>query len=170
MKDPFSQQVNGFTLIEIICPRQRNPYDSNEDRSFEQFASKMGAKVIWTPHDAPRIFNLATILSHIHGDFIWLVPGGTQFASSLVIPSLRRVLGHLVASSKCAFYTDNADSIIYRTSSLHELARRGKDLSANSRDMARMLQEAGYEFAVDNDPASILCELEKEYGGRGLGG
>lgn len=166
----LNNPMYGFSLNVVLYPRERKLYDPDEERTVEQFVSKFGVNVLWTKPNDPRNNDLAIFLPLVHSDFLWQVPGGTRFTTGLVIENLRRVFRYFAVSSERAFYTDNADSVIYRTTALHELARRGKDLSANSREMARMLQEAGYECVVDNDPHSILCELETEYGGRGISG
>lgn len=164
MNDPVFQRKNRFTLVEILWPRQRI---SGVDTSGEEIAAKMGIKTILIPPNASRILDLANFLPHIHGELVWFVPGGTVFMSRLVINLLGDIVYSFATSPKCAFYTDNADSVIYRTASLQELLRRGKNLAAGSRDIAAMLVEAGYKLTGDKDYEFILCKLEEEYGGRG---
>lgn len=154
---------SGFDLVEILWPRERNP---SGDQSAERMAESMGAKVIQLPTGLPRAMDLASMLPHISGEFVWLVPGGTKLMPPLVVLSLERVLRHLTGSPRRALYTDNAFSIIYRVAALKELLRSGKTLPADLREMGRLMRESGYELAVDHDDNSVLCDLEEVYGGR----
>lgn len=155
------RQLWGFALVEILWPCAGHPPVSVQD-----LAEGMGVKLILYPMGAERTIDLAGLLPHVHGDFLWLVPGGTLFMATMVAMQLRRVLGLFTASPEAAFYTDGADSIIYRTAALHELVRRGQGLPADAREMARVMQESGYETMADDNPAAALCELEAVYGGR----
>jgi hypothetical protein len=149
-----------LNLLEIIWPMQPDP-DGNI-RHREQ-AERLGVTVIPAPV-GPRELDLSTLLPHINGDFMWLVPGGTKFFAMLVAMSLARTIPHLAESEKRAFYGDGGGSFIYKVAVLRELLRRGQPLPANSCEMARVFHENGFELASNKN--EILCELEKEYGGR----
>jgi len=156
-QDPFMQEHNGYTIIEILCPRAVDP---NVDKLFQERAVTNGVRVIYTS----RELDLKPLLSEIHGDFLWLVPGGTEVDYSLVVMLLERIMRFFHDTPLCAVYMDNADSCIVRTAPLHKIGRTSNS-SLNTKSIFRLLKEAGYSAAVDNDPSDNLCSLEEEYGG-----
>lgn len=157
-----TQCLMSFELTEIIWPREKDP---SGDTSAEILAERMGAKVIPWPTDAPRLMRLDHILSHLSGDYVWLLPGGTRIDSMMAAMSLERVMRYLSDSPMRSFYSDGADSLIYQVAALRNLADAGHPLPANSREMARLMQENGYEIAADDRPEAALCMLEEIYGG-----
>jgi hypothetical protein len=159
--EPYLSTSN-YEIIEILWPRQRDP---SGDQTVEKLAAGLGVNVIPTPTDGSLQLNLADFLPHIHGQFLWLVPGGTKFMSAITALQLDRVMRYFQQMPRGAMYLDSAFSIIYRTSALSDLVGRGQYLSPESREMARNLDLAGYKFAADDDPEDALCELEPEYGG-----
>jgi hypothetical protein len=162
LKDEAYGMVGDYDLLEILWPRQRDP---SGDASAEKMVESLGAKVIPMLSGAPLTLNLADLLQHVHGDLLWLVPGGTSFMAPIADLQIRRVVRHFQAMQRCAMYADNVSSFIYRTSVLRDLIARGQLLPADSREMVRALQMSGYELAMDEGTDNALCELEPEYGG-----
>jgi hypothetical protein len=162
LKEKAYGMVGDYVLLEILWPRLRDP---SGDSSAERKAESLGAKVVPMPSDAPLTLNLAGLLPHVHGDLLWLVPGGTSFMAPIADLQIRRVVRHFQMAQRCAMYADNVSSFIYRTSALRDLSARGKLLPPDSREMARVLQMSGYELAMDEGTDNALCELEPEYGG-----
>jgi hypothetical protein len=85
----------------------------------------------------------------------------------MTMMALIRVLNAFKESRKLALYSDSHYCMIYRTAALRALMSSGHTLSAELRDNARMLQQAGFELAADDDPGFSLAELELVYGGQG---
>ena len=158
-----TQSLRGVAeIIEIIWPRERNP---SGDAHIAKFSEPLGITVIWIPTGAPNTLDLGSLLHGIHGEFVWLVPGGTRLPITDAVERLDRVIGCLAASPKRAVYSDNIASCVLRVSALHELVRRGQPLPPDQGDLGRLLRQAGYELVGDDDPDLALCELEGEFGG-----
>lgn len=151
-----------FELLEILWPRRSGPDD---DRAPAGAAELLGAKVIEVPSAAPPQLNPVDFLAHVRGELLWLVPGGTRLMPALVTLGLERVVRHFRETPRFGMYMDSAASILFRTSALAAVAARGLPGSAESREMARSLQAAGYTFAADDNPDAALCDWEPEYGG-----
>ena len=162
LKEEAYGMVGDYVLLEILWPRQRDP---SGDSSAERMAENLGAKVVPMPSDASLTLNLAGLLPHVHGDLLWLVPGGTRFMAPIVDLQIRRVVRHFQVAQRCGMYADNVSSFIYRSSALRDLSARGQLLPPDSREMARALQMSGYELAMDQGTDNAFCELEPEYGG-----
>src|SRR5664279_1257954 len=103
MRDPMAQEMAGFTIVDVIVPREHN---SHGDATDENEIKRMGGKVISYPPGSLRTMNLADILPHTTGQFIWFIPGGTQFGFSDVVQCLERIMRTLTSSSGVALYTD----------------------------------------------------------------
>ncbi len=147
-------------LSEIIWPRQRNP---TGDRSAEMFAESLGAVVVSVDSEKPGPLDLGSLLQHIHGDYIWILPGGSRLSGPRVSMALTRVIRGFQERPKVALYSDQCYSMVYRTAALRALIANGKTLSAELRDNAVMLQQAGFELAADSDSIHSLVEIEPVY-------
>jgi len=158
LEKPLQLMMAGFRIIEILWPRQEGPSpNAAADRVTESF----GARIISISGASSRVLDLFSTLEEIHGAYVWIVPGCTQIWPEKSI-CLVRVKRCFDADPRCALYTDNAGSFIYRVSSLHAV-RPAHDTSGA--DVNRLLQRAGYTVVGDHEPAARLCNLEKEYGG-----
>jgi hypothetical protein len=164
LKSRLSRPSGQVDLIEIIWPREQH---SSENGFTENYVKERGVTLLSTVHGPARELDLNAALPSIQGEFVWLVPGGTNFMPSIVAGTLQRIIDYMTESPRRAFYADGAHSLILRASSLRELVNQGKIVPANYRDMARLLRERGFELAVNKE--IILCVLEREYGGLGLG-
>jgi len=156
-------QLWQLELSEIIWPRQKNP---SGDQEAEKFAASLGVTVVSIDAEKPGPLDLGYLLKHVHGDFLWILPGGGRLSGPMTMMALIRVLRGFQEKPKLALYSDQCYCMIYRTSALRALMRSGKTPSAELRDNARMLQEAGFELAADNDPSHGLVEIEALYGGQ----
>lgn len=76
---------------------------------------------------------------------------------------LIRVLRAFQEKPRLALYYDQHYSMIYRTEALRALMASDNTLSADLRENARMLQQAGFELAADDDPIHGLVEIEQLY-------
>jgi hypothetical protein len=159
----YTRERGGMAeIIEIIWPRERDPAG---DADVEGFVEPLGVTMIWIPTGASRSLNLGSLLNSIHGEFVWLVPGGTKVPIPETRGRLDRVIRHLAASSRRAIYSDNIASCVLRVSALREQMARGHSLSSDVKDVGHLLREAGHELVGDDDPDLALCELERKYGG-----
>lgn len=157
---PLQLMMAGFRMVEILWPKQDGPPN---DAATDRVAQSLGARIILIPKTASTTLDLFSILSEIHGDYLWIVPGCTKIWPEISI-GLIRVKRCFDADERCALYTDNAGSLIYRVSSLRAV-RPATDTS--SADVNRLLQRGGYSVVGDHEAAARLCHLEKEYGGDG---
>jgi hypothetical protein len=151
-------------MPEIIWPRPKHP---SGDTEAKKFAASLGITVISidTPWDKQAPLNLGALLEHVHGDYLWILPGGSRLSGPMTIMALIRVLRSFQEKPKLGMYSDQCYCMIYRMKALRALMASGKKLSAELRDNARMLQESGYELAADNDSIHGLVEIESLYGG-----
>jgi hypothetical protein len=155
-------QLWQLQLSEILWPRQKNP---SGDMGAEKFATSLGVTVHTIDTKNPGRFDLlGSFLNHVHGEYLWILPGGSRLSGPLTIMSLARVIRSFQENPKLALYSDSSYSYIYRTSALRELMAKGSTFSPELRDNARMLQEAGYQLAVDKN--HDLVEIESIYGGK----
>jgi hypothetical protein len=158
LEKPFQVIMAGFRIIEILWPKQEGP---THDAAADRVAQSFGARTIPMPSGGSRELDLFSMLDEIHGDYVWIVPGCTQIWPEQSV-GLLRVKRCFDAQPRCALYTDNAGSFIYRVSSLRAVRPAS---STSSADVNRLLQSGGYTVAADDEPAARLCHLEKEYGG-----
>jgi hypothetical protein len=149
-------------LSEVIWPRQKNSGDTEA----ETFAASLGVMVVSIDGEKPGPLDLGFLLKHVHGDFLWILPGGSRLSGPMTMMALIRVLRGFQEKPQLALYSDQCYCMIYRTSALRALMASGRTLSAELRDNARMLQETGFELAADNDPIHGLVEIEALYGGQ----
>jgi len=164
MREPGGlSQVWELQLIEIIWPRQKNP---SGDRKAEEFAASLGVTVLGIDTEKPGPLDLGYLLKRVHGEFLWILPGGSRLSGPMTIMALIRVLRGFQEKPKLGLYSDQCYSMIYRTSALRALVASGKTPSSELRDNAKMLQEAGFELSADNDPNHGLVEIESLYGGQ----
>jgi hypothetical protein len=161
LERPSQTAMGGFRILEVLWPREQGP---SEDGSAERLAQSLGARVIPVPTEAPRLLDLLHFLPEIHGDYVWILPGCTH-VSPLVSMNLPRVKRSFDGQPKCAVYTDNAGSFIYRVSALRAVAAD----ASGTKDVHALLKAAGFTAVADSSPAAALCELEEEYGGKGMG-
>jgi len=149
-----------FELSEILWLRLKGP---SGDGQAESFAESLGVKCLAMEKPGPA--DMEAISDRVHGDYLWILPGGTQLPA-LIALALIRVLRGFEEKPKLAMYSDRCYSQVYRTAALRTLTAAGATLSAESRDNARMLQEAGFELSVENEGGYCLAELESLYGGK----
>jgi len=155
-------QLWPLQLTEIIWPRQK---DTSGNTEAEKLAASLGVTVVAIDTLEPRPLDLGYLLKYVHGAYLWILPGGSRLSGPTTIMALSRVLRGFHENPKLALYSDQSYCMIYRTSALRTLIASGKTLSAELRDNARMLQEATFELAADNDPICRLVEVESLYGG-----
>ena len=156
-------QLWQLDLCEIIWPRQKDP---SGDAKAERFAESLGVIVLSIDAGKAGPLDLGALLEHVHGDYLWILPGGSRLSGPMTIMALIRVLRGFQEKPKLALYSDQCYSMIYRTAALRTLMAAGNTLSAELRDNARMLQDAGFELAADNDPIHGLVDVESLYGGQ----
>jgi hypothetical protein len=162
MRGPMGQ-IWQLELVDIIWPRQNDP-SGNTDA--EQLAESLGVIYAGAPQAGP--LDIGSLLRYVHGDYLWILPGGTLL-SPVTTMALLRVLRAFHDNGQLALYYDRGHSMIYRTAALQALLSASRTLSADLRENARMLQEAGFELAANDDPRVSLVELEPLYGGEGRG-
>lgn len=150
-------QLWQLELSEIIWPRQKNP---SGDMETERFVESLGVIIIDVEPASP--LDLGSHLKHVHGDYLWILPGGSRLDGTLTMMTLIRVLRAFQEKPKLALYRDQRYCMIYRTAALRTLMAAGNTLSAELRENARMLQQAGFELAADD---GRLVEIEPLYGG-----
>ena len=150
-------------LGQIIWPRQKHP---SGDTEAKKLAAALGVTILNVPSENPRPLDLGSLLKHVQGDFFWILPGGSRLSGPMTIMALIRVLRSFQDKPQQASYSDQCYSVVYRTAALRALTAGGSTLSAELRENARMLHEAGYELAADNDPIHALAEIESLYGGK----
>lgn len=148
-----------FDLSEILWLRLKGP---SGDGQAESFAKSLGVTCIAME---PGPVDMGALLDRVHGDYLWILAGGTQLPAFIEL-ALIRVLRGFEEKPKLAMYTDQCYSQVYQTAALRSLTAGGATLSAESRDNARMLQEAGFELSADDDGKHCLAELESLYGGK----
>jgi hypothetical protein len=153
-----------YELLEILWPRQPHP---GGDRSAEALAEAQGVAVISLPAGPGREMSWADLLPHVHGKYLWVLPGGTRLFAPTVALNLGRVVRWFESSPLLAMFSDQCFSMVYRTEVLRGLLGQGKALSPQAQQIARLLQESGYQLAADATPAARLTELEAAYGGDG---
>jgi hypothetical protein len=158
LEEPFEVVMGSFRIVEVLWPREIDP---SGDDSAERAAQSLGARVILFPTGASRVLDLLSLLPEIHGEYVWVLPGCTRI-TMLASLSLLRVKRAFDSRPQCAVYTDNADSFIYRVSALQAVL----PLASSSKDLHLLLKEAGFTPMVDDDDEHVLCELEKEFGGK----
>ena len=163
MKPGGLSQLWQLEMTEIIWPRQKNP---SGDTEAEEYAASLGATVVSVDGQERGPLDIGSLLKHIHGDYLWILPGGSRWSGPMSVMALIRVLRGFQENPKLALYSDQCYCMIYRTSALRALMSSGKTLSSELRDNARMLQEAGFQLASDNDPIHGLVEIESLYGGQ----
>lgn len=156
-RDPWNIQ-----LTEIIWPRLKNP---NVDKQTENVALSFGVTIVEIEQELISL-GIGSFMDQIHGDYIWILPAGTQLLGNRTETGLLLVLTLFKENPRLALYSDQCYCVIYRTSALRALIESGKKLSSENRDNARMLEEAGFELAADNDPIHNLVKLESIYGGK----
>ncbi len=161
LREDLTDTRTGVELVEILWPRVGALTGEGGDAGS---AEELGVTVLPACAGSDDTLDLVKVLPHVHGEFVWFVPGGTLFMASLVAMSLGRVLRYLAGTPRRAFYFDGESSEIYRVSALRELAASG-GIPAETREVARRLQETGYELMIERDPDSVLCDLERQYGG-----
>jgi hypothetical protein len=128
-------------------------------------ARGMGVSLLPMPAGPSRELDMASLIPKVSGQFLWLVPGGTIVDSVLAAISLRRVIGYMAEDPNRSFYSDGSMCFIYRVEALRALLHSGHKLPANTGEMARVMQQAGYELAADSAPEGALCRLEEIFGG-----
>jgi hypothetical protein len=161
MREDFLGQMWQLEFSEIIWPRQKNPSGNMET---EKFAESLGVIVIGAEKAGP--LDLGSLLKYVHGDYLWILPGGSRLRGTpLTMMALIHVLRAFQENPKLALYNDPPYCMIYRTAALRALMAAGKALSAELSENARMLQQAGFELAADDDPRSRIVEIEPLYGG-----
>jgi len=156
-------QLWQIQLTEIIWPRQNEP---SGDGTADALAASLGVTILTVDAAKPGPLDFGSLLKHVHGEYLWILPGGSRLSGPMTIMALIRVLRGFQDKPKLALYSDQCYCMIYRTSALRALAASGNALSAELRDNARMLQEAGFELAADNDPIHGLVEIESLFGGQ----
>ncbi|MBI2422954.1 MAG: toll/interleukin-1 receptor domain-containing protein [Candidatus Hydrogenedentes bacterium] len=151
-------------MSEIIWPRLKHP---SGDTEAKKFAASLGVTVIGIDalEDKPEPLDIGSLLRHVHGDFLWILPGGSRLSGPMTIMALIRILRGFQEKPRLALYSDQSYCMIYRMEALRSLVAAGNKLSSELRDNARMLQESGFELAADNDPIHGLVEVEPLYGG-----
>ncbi len=148
-------------LTEIIWPWQGPPRDPRA----ESLAESLGVIVVDFDTAEAGPIDLESLLDHVHGDFLWVLPGGTRVWGAMAVMALTRVLRTFQERPKMALYSDQHYSQIYRTEALRALLKAGKALSADARENGRLLQEADFGIAADDERMHALAELEPLYGG-----
>ena len=151
-------QLWQLELSEIIWPRQKNP---SGDMEAEKLAESLGVITIGAEKAGP--LDLGSLLKYVHGDYLWILPGGSRLSGTFTMMALIRVLRAFQEKPKLALYSDQRYCMIYRTAALRTLMASGNTLSADLRENARMLQQAGFELAADD---GRLVEIEPLYGGQ----
>ncbi len=149
-------------LSEIIWPRPKNLPDDTEAKQ----AASLGATVVRLDGQERGLLDTESLLNHIHGDYFWILPGGTHLFGPTTEIALIRVLREFQKDPKLALYSDQCYCIIVRSSALRSLIASGKKLSPDLRENAKMLQEAGFQIASNSDPDTRLAEIEALYVGR----
>lgn len=151
-------QLWQLELSEIIWPRPKNP---SGDMEAEKLAESLEVITIGAEQAGP--LDLGSLLKHVHGDYLWILPGSSRLDGTLTMMALIRVLRAFQEKPKLALYYDQHYSMIYRTAALRALMASGNTLSAELRENARMLQQAGFELATDD---GRLVKIEPLYGGQ----
>ena len=162
MRGPGISQLWQLDLVDIIWPRQKDP---SGNRNAERLAESLGVVDAGTDRAGP--IDLGSLLGYVHGEYLWILPGGTRLDGVATMTALIRVLNGFKENRKLALYSDGHYCMIYRTEALRALMSSGHTLSAELQDNARMLQQAGFELAADDDPGFGLVKLEPLYGGQG---
>jgi hypothetical protein len=157
-----SDSIGTLRIGDVLWPRQADP---TGNRDPERKAQDLGVRVLTRASGKSIELDFREYLAEVTGDFLWIVAGGTRLSSVTTALKLGRVIRTFASDPQTALYSDNGYSLIYRTSALSAVIR-GASGSANAGLIARMLQQAGYRYRTDSDPAARLCELEKEYGGQ----
>jgi hypothetical protein len=163
-EDPLAKIWN-LRIVQILWPRQKDP--SGNDQA-EKFAESLGVTIpmLNDNNNEPGPMDMNALLKHVQGDYLWIIPGGTRLASAFATMSLVRVLRSFEEKPKLGSYSDQCYCLIYRTAALRTLIASGRTLSSESRENGRMLHDAGFEFAADNDLNLALAILEPFYGGK----
>lgn len=156
-------QLWQLELTEIIWPRLKN---FSCDAEAQEYAASLGATVVGVGGQEGGPLDIGSLLQDIHGDYLWILPGGNRLSGAMTVVALIRVLRAFQENPKLALYSDQCYCMIYRTSALRALMASGKTLSAELRDNARMLQDVGFQITSDSDPIHGLVEIESLYGGQ----
>ena len=150
-------------ITDILWPRWKNP---NIDKQTENIALSYGVTIVGVAVENSNSISIGSFVNQIHGEYLWKLPGGTRLSGTITEMALYRVLLLFKKNPKLAFYSDQCYCLIYRTSALRALIASGKILSSDDRENARMIEEAGYDLAADNNPILSLVKLESIYGGK----
>lgn len=162
LRDSFEKRKGEIELSEIIWPRPKNLPDDTEAKQ----AASLGATVVRLDGQERSLLDIESLLNYIHGDYFWILPGGTHLFGPTTGIALIHVLREFQKDPKLALYSDQCYCIIFRSSALRSLIASGKKLSPDLHENAKMLQEAGFQMASNNDPGTRLAEIESLYKGR----
>lgn len=162
--DSVFSHTSDFEICEVIMPRAGDP--SHESQASKNSVASLGVTTVHVDVDHVGV-NYNRLLGSIHGDFFWIVMGGTRIFGPEVIIKLTRIMRSFTSQPQLAMYTDQSYNMIYRMEALRQLDQRGIRISLETRDMARNLSQAGYQATADNDPKMRLSSLEAMFGGDG---
>jgi hypothetical protein len=169
LRDAASNGLFGYTISDILWPRETPLNPSSQAKAMAEksqaLADRLRVNVLSSPTIGSLALDLGWLLPHVHGEFLWMVPGGTRLPMSDPFGRLKRVIQHLTSSPRRALYSDNIASYVVRTSCLSELAHLGGSLPADPALLGRLLRQSGYELTGDENSELALCELEREFGG-----
>lgn len=149
-------------IVEIIFPGQRNPKPGAKD-PMENIAKELDIKVDWRdPADAEQGILRPSIVAQVHGDFIWIVSGGTYFNEGIAALGLGNLLRQFEERPRMAYCSCKRYSEFFRTSSVKAIAASSGTLPSVTKELVTLIERHGYEWsAVEGS----LAELEPVYGG-----
>jgi len=151
-------QGHPIQLIEILWPHIQIP---SRDGKAEQLAKSLDVTII--KDMVPGSMDVGSLLNYIHGDFVWILPGGSRI-SSFASLLLFRILNFFQENPNLAVFSDMGYCIIIRTEALRMVTANAKRSSSELQNSAKLMKEAGYDAAGDS--IFNLVEIEPLYGGK----
>lgn len=165
--EPPLSDIFNFRIVEILFPGQRNP-DPKGDDLLEEVTGRYGVKIVWRETSDPATAPWRPdLLAQVHGEFIWIVPGGTYVDPPFAALGLGNLLRHFKQRPRMAFFWDKRYTSLLRTAAIKEaLAGQGAKIP-QAPGLISLLRARDYEYSEQEMP---LVALESIYGGeRGPG-